>query len=186
LGLGKLLHVTYREGDWSRCHCAGGFAVSLIARANPRGVLLGYFFGPPHAQIPKLQEVSGLKPADAVLVSQFGHLGIRDSTWPILGRLDGWDRRDWATPMFIRYEELTGRSHWVFYDDDDPTGCCARNRQLSALPSKGEGEPDGPRLRRGSPDQAPGLTRRSCQSPHPADQRQSASRPSAEHRDRAW
>jgi len=61
-----------------------------------------------------------LKPGDAVLVGKFGHLGIVHGKWPMLGRADGWDRRDWPTPVFVRYEELTGRSFRVFYDDDDP------------------------------------------------------------------
>ena len=33
---------------------------------------------------------------------------------------DGWNRRQWPTPVFVRYEELTGRSFRVFYDDNDP------------------------------------------------------------------
>jgi hypothetical protein len=28
---------------------------------------------------------------------------------------------DWPTPVFVRYEELIGRSFHVFYDDDDPS-----------------------------------------------------------------
>jgi hypothetical protein len=113
--------VKYREGDWFavplRC---GGFGVGLIGRANPGGVLLGYFFGPPRSEVPKLEDVAGLRPGDAMLVGKFGHLGIVQGKWPLLGRLDGWDRRDWPTPAFVRYEELTGRSFRVFYDDDDP------------------------------------------------------------------
>lgn len=113
--------MKYREGDWFAVPLLdGGFAVGLIARANPRGALLGYFFGPPHAEVPKLEDIVGLKPADAVLVGTFGHLGIVHGKWTVLGRLDGWDRRDWPTPVFVRYEELTGRSFRVYYDDDDP------------------------------------------------------------------
>lgn len=113
--------MKYREGDWFAVPLRdGGFAVGLIARANPRGALLGYFFGPPHVEVPKLQDVAGLEPADAALVRKFGHLGIVHGKWTVLGRLDGWDRRDWPTPVFVRYEELTGRSFRVYYDDDDP------------------------------------------------------------------
>lgn len=113
--------MTYREGDWFAVPLRdGGFAVGLIARANPRGVLLGYFFGPPHAEVPELEDTVGLKPADAVLIRKFGHLGIVHGDWTVLGQLDDWDRRDWPTPVFVRYEELTGRSFRVYYDDDDP------------------------------------------------------------------
>jgi hypothetical protein len=130
--------VTYREGDWFAVPLRhSGFAVGLIARANPGGVLLGYFFGPLHAQLPKLQDVTGLKPADAVLVSQVGHLAVRDGTWAIIGRLDGWNRRDWPTPAFIRYEELTGRSYRVFYDDDDPNRVLREEQAAPGLAEQG-------------------------------------------------
>jgi hypothetical protein len=113
--------VKYREGDWFVVPLrAGGFGVGLVARANPGGVLLGYFFGPVRSEVPALNDVADLKPGDAVLIGKFGHLGIVQGKWPLLGRLDSWDRRLWPTPVFVRYEELTGRSFRVFYDDDDP------------------------------------------------------------------
>lgn len=114
--------VRYREGDWFAVPLRdSGYATGLIARANPKGALLGYFFGPRRLEIPPLHDVSGLRPGDAVLVRKFSHLGIVDGTWALLGRLDGWKRQDWPTPVFVRYEELTGRSFHVFYDDNDPS-----------------------------------------------------------------
>ena len=113
--------VSYREGDWFAVPLRdGGFGAGLIARASPGGVLLGYFFGPARPGVPTLGEVADLRPGDAVLVRKFGHLGIVQGRWPLVGRLDGWDRWEWPTPVFVRYEELTGRSFRVFYDDDDP------------------------------------------------------------------
>ena len=55
-----------------------------------------------------------------MLIRKFGHLGIVHGNWTVLGQLDDWDRRDWPTPVFVRYEELTGRSFRVYYDDNDP------------------------------------------------------------------
>jgi Immunity protein 26 len=131
--------VKYREGDWFAVPLRdGGFAVGLIARANPGGVLLGYFFGPLRSEVPRLEDVAGLRPGDAVLVGKFGHLGIVQGKWPLLGRLDGWDRRDWPTPVFVRYEELTGRSFRVFYDDDDPNRVL---REEQAAPGEAEQAP---------------------------------------------
>jgi hypothetical protein len=113
--------VKYREGDWFAVPLfGGGSAVGLIARTNPGGVLLAYFFGPLRSEIPKLEDVAGLRPHDAVLVRKVGHLGIVQGKWPLLGRLDRWNRLDWPMPVFVRYEELTGRSFRVFYDGDDP------------------------------------------------------------------
>jgi Immunity protein 26 len=121
--------VRYREGDWFAVPLLdSGFAAGLIARVNPKGALLGYFFGPRRREMPRLHDVSGLRPGDALLVRKFGHLGIVHGTWPLLGRLDSWEWQDWPTPVFLRYEELTGRSFHVFYDDKTPTKCSVRSR----------------------------------------------------------
>lgn len=59
-----------------------------------------------------------LHPHQSVLVGKFGHLGTASGTWPPLGRGPEWDRSIWPTPVFVRYEELTGRTVHVRYDDD--------------------------------------------------------------------
>jgi immunity protein 26 of polymorphic toxin system len=111
----------YHEGDWFAVPLrSGGYAVGIVARVNPDGVLLGYFFGPRRAAVPSVQDVTRLSPGDAVLVGKFGHLGLKKGTWPVLGRAPGWDRAKWPMPSFVRFEELTGRSFRVFYDDNDP------------------------------------------------------------------
>jgi hypothetical protein len=111
----------YGEGDWFAVPLrTGGYAVGLVARANPDGVLLGYFFGPRCEELSSLKGVQGLTPDGAVLVGKFGHLGLRNGKWPVLGRLAGWNRTAWPMPIFVRYEELTGRSFKVIYDDNDP------------------------------------------------------------------
>jgi len=113
--------VTYREGDWFAVPLRDGcFAVGVVARANPKAALLGYFFGPRRSEVPTLEDVGGLKPGDAVLVGKFGHLGLTRGEWPIIGRIEDWDRTAWPMPVFVRYEELSGRPFKVFYDDDDP------------------------------------------------------------------
>ena len=123
---------TYGEGDWFAVPLReGGFAAGVVARANPKAALLGYFFGPRRPETPGLEDVANLRPGDAVLVGRFGHLGIAQGKWPILGRLDGWDRTKWPMPVFVRYEELTGRCLHVFYDADDP-GKLIREEQIES------------------------------------------------------
>ena len=113
--------VNYQEGDWFAVPLRnGGYAVGVVARANPDGVLLGYFFGPRREEIPTVADVRDLKRQEAVVVCKFGHLGLTRRKWPILGSVDDWDRTDWPMPVFVRYEELTGRTFRAFYDDDDP------------------------------------------------------------------
>jgi len=116
-----MARVDFPEGTWFAVPLReGGFGVGVVARANAGGVLLGYFFGPKLAEVPRLDELAGLRAEDAALVAMFGHLGLKRGEWPVLGRLDGWDRQEWPMPVFVRYEELSGRSFKVFYDDDNP------------------------------------------------------------------
>jgi len=93
-------------------------------------VLVGYFFGPRRDGVPSLDDVAGLRPGDAVLVAKFGHLGLKQRKWPMLGRIEGWARADWPMPEFVRYEELSGRSFRVIYDDGDPNRL-VREEQIS-------------------------------------------------------
>jgi hypothetical protein len=136
-------NVKYTEGDWFAVPLRdAGFGVGLLARASrPQGVLLGYFFGPRRRHVPELADVQGLRPEQAVLVRKCGHLGLRDGTWPILGRNPDWDPAAWPMPIFVRYEELTGRSFHVFYDENDPNKLL-REVQITAGPDE-QGPKDG-------------------------------------------
>ena len=116
-----MVNQSYAEGDWFAVPLrTNGFALGVVARANSEGVLVGYFFGPRSEELPTLADAAGLLPEQAVLVGMFGHLGLRGGSWPLLGRESAWERSAWPTPIFIRYEELTGRSFHVRYDDADP------------------------------------------------------------------
>jgi len=131
--------ASYREGDWFAVPLReGGFGVGVVARANPAGALLGYFFGPRRDGVPALDALEILKAPDAILVAKFGHLGLRQGKWPIVGRLDDWERDAWPMPVFVRYEELTGRSFEVFYDGDDPNKL---NREKQIPPGAAEQGP---------------------------------------------
>jgi hypothetical protein len=113
--------IAAKEGDWFAVPLReGGFAVGVVARTNQKGGMFGYFFGPKRAEVPALEDVAGLAPADAVLVGTFGDLGLIRGTWPLLGPCPHWERDRWPMPPLIRYEELTGRSFRVYYADDDP------------------------------------------------------------------
>jgi len=116
-----VIRQRYSEGDWFAVPLrSDGFALGVVARANPKGVLLGYFFGPRRPQTPGLADIVGLVAERAVLIGRFGDLGIRTGSWSLLGRDPRWDRSAWPVPVFVRYEELTGRTFNVRYDDTDP------------------------------------------------------------------
>jgi hypothetical protein len=128
----------YGEGDWFAVPLRnGGFGVGLIARANSNGGLLGYFFGPRHVRVPVLSDLVGLSARDAVLIGKIGHLGLKQGKWPVLGRTAGWDRNEWPMPVFIRHEELSGRSYRVFYDPHDPNRLLREERVLVGETARG-------------------------------------------------
>lgn len=111
----------YCAGDWFAVPLRdGGFAIGVVARVSTGGVLLGYFFGPKVDVVPSLDAVGELRATDAVMVRRFGHLGLEQGKWPILGRLATWEPAAWPMPVFVRYEELSGRSFRVVYADDNP------------------------------------------------------------------
>jgi hypothetical protein len=100
----------------------GGYGRGVIARADVRGaVLLGYFFGP-RIENKEGATVHDLNPADAVLLVQFGALGLRNGEWPIIGSVPKWDRAKWPMPDFVRRDPLGyGKPILVRYCDDDPS-----------------------------------------------------------------
>jgi hypothetical protein len=133
--------VPYSEGDWFAVPLGGGgFAVGLVARANPRkAALLGYFFGPRRDELPDFKDVASLTSGAAVLVGICSHLGLSDGLWPILGRDPAWNREAWPMPVMIRHEELTGRYFRVYRDEED---LVERIREERIAPEEAEGPED--------------------------------------------
>lgn len=112
---------------------AGPHGVGVVARMNGKGAVLGYFFGTRYDEPPDLSDVGELAAIDNVLVQRFGDLGLIRGTWPVVGRLPGWQREEWPMPAFGRREELTGRCWRVEYDDDDPN---SRPREVPISPEE--------------------------------------------------
>lgn len=114
--------LPYREGTWFALPLkSDGYAVGVVARLAPAGrIILAYMFGPRRDTLPSLAEVAQLWPGDAVRRLRTGDLGLVNETWPRIGNLDTWDRRDWPMPPFIRRAELLKRAWRVTYSDADP------------------------------------------------------------------
>ncbi len=117
----------YKEGDWFAVPLReGGYAVGLIARSG--GVLFGYFFGPKREKIPGIGELRTLVPENAVLVGQFGDLGLFEGGWPLIGYSEPWDRNIWPMLPLVRIDAVSGEAWLVEYSDSDPI------RQISITP----------------------------------------------------
>ena len=114
----------------------GGFAVGLVARSTKRGkILLAYFFGPRREFVPRIDEVASLGVEHALAVWRVGDLGLIQGDWPIIGKLDSWQRSDWPMPHFIRRELLPPYRNWrVYFSDADPAKRIKEEPETSARP----------------------------------------------------
>lgn len=112
--------TSYSEGDLFSIPLDDAHtALVLTARRGPRGISLGYFFGP---YSPDLDDVviTELRPDAAVLVSHFGDPLIRDGTWPKVGQMPDWSHDDWSCRFFRRQVEPYGTCFRSEYDDENP------------------------------------------------------------------
>ena len=93
--------LNYQEGDWIAVPLEqGGYCVGVIARCDRKGAILGYFFGPRIFEIPDISELSNFKASEAILIRDFGDLGLLDYGWPVIGKLDDWNSEQWPVPDF--------------------------------------------------------------------------------------
>jgi hypothetical protein len=99
---------------------AGGYAIGLVSRADGKGTLVAYFFGPRRGEIPRLEDLAALSRADAVTIRRCGDLHLGDQRWPVIGRLPGWSREKWPIPTFGREDPLLDDVVWQLeYSDAD-------------------------------------------------------------------
>ncbi len=80
----------------------GGFGRGVVSRLNGKGVVLGYFFAPRLSSANAPQFGDQIQPQHAILVGQFGDLGLLKGEWPIVGKISGWTRAQWRLPRFVR------------------------------------------------------------------------------------
>lgn len=134
---------TYCEGDWFAVPLGNdGFAVGLVARVAPKGaVLFGYFFGPRRQLMPTVDDVREFRPSDAVLVGMFGDLFLLQGRWPVIGKVEPWERARWPMPAFGRRVPGHDLAYRVEYPDDNPNGLPRETRitveECQHLPSDG-------------------------------------------------
>ena len=120
----------YKEGDVFAVTLEdGGFCLGVVARMPKGGkVLLGYFFGPRLASMPRIDEIPRLNPEKAVKVVKFGDLFLMNGRWPVISHIEDWDRARWPMPRFVRRDEISKRAFLVAYSEDDPKTQLAEER----------------------------------------------------------
>jgi hypothetical protein len=110
-----------------------GFAVGLVARSNPHGVLLAYFFRR-WERVPAIDEVAQLTPSDRSHVWRIGDLNLINGEWAVIGKYPEWQREQWKMVRFYRFEDLADRTWLVEYDEDDPNRVIRETRIDAAPP----------------------------------------------------
>ena len=121
IGSGVVDRTPYNEGDVFAVPLRdGGYAPGVIARADGKGVVVGYFFAKRFQSVPPISALGDLSPLDHVLVQRFGDIGLIQGTWPRLGALPEWRRESWPIPAFGRHDKLTDSYVRVEYADNDP------------------------------------------------------------------
>jgi Immunity protein 26 len=94
--------ILYSEGQWFAVPLrTGGYALGIITRGNykTKGGL-GYFFGPKYSELPGDEATWQKSPEDAVLITQFGDLGLINGTWPLIPSTRLFSKEDWPMPKF--------------------------------------------------------------------------------------
>jgi len=110
----------YEEGDWFAVPLRnGGYALGVVARLDGNGGIIGYFFGPKYYAPPSLDEVTDKTASNAILVSNFGDLGLRRGKWKRIGKDPRWDRNQWPIPPFVRTDAVSGVHRKAIYTEDN-------------------------------------------------------------------
>ena len=136
--------VKYGEGQWFAVPLTGNrYALGVIVRGSYRkhgG--LGYFFGPPRAEVPNDQATWLLSPRDAVMIGWFGDLGIVEGRWPLVASTRPFRREDWPIPRFGNPDTATHGWLTEYAQHSDSSDQPIRREyvriaELSALPEDG-------------------------------------------------
>jgi hypothetical protein len=116
----------FGEGDWFAVPMGRDrYAVGVIARRQQRGrgAIVGYFFAPFESPQPAIDTIRELHQSGALLVGLFPASCIRppgpgfSGSWPLLGRVEPWDRDEWPVPLFTRTDLKAKQSFKVRCDD---------------------------------------------------------------------
>ncbi len=122
----------YAPGDVFRGPLrSGGYAVGVIARVGPDGIICGFFYSPQVGDTPNVTVAVTGEPTAPLLVARVVDRGLATGAWPVVARVRAWDTDVWRMPTFHRFEQLTGRFIAVEYADHDPNRL-VRERVIAA------------------------------------------------------
>jgi hypothetical protein len=94
-------------------------ALGLIARGGKKSIKLGYFFHIELYDNAADKSAFALEPEQAIWVHQFGHLHLRDGSWPTVRKLKGFTLEAWPMPVFARHSDSDNIDYICTYDEKD-------------------------------------------------------------------
>lgn len=111
--------VLYKEGDWFSVPLnTGGYGLGIVARSNGKGIVLGYFFGPKRENSTVERNTLDLMPSDAIMIIQFGDLGLIRGEWQVISHSPTFSRDKWPLPSFARIDVISNKVRRIDYDED--------------------------------------------------------------------
>jgi hypothetical protein len=93
--------------------------LGLIARGKQKYTKLGYFFHPDVWQNYQRTGDLNICSKDAILVMIFSSLFIHTKTWPIVGKLENFERALWPVPIFTHFNDSLNIRYFRLYPDND-------------------------------------------------------------------
>ncbi|MDJ1496835.1 Imm26 family immunity protein [Cytophagaceae bacterium DM2B3-1] len=94
-----------------------GYCLGLITHIHPRlRVPLGCFFKKLYKKVPAIDRKI-IRKENVILVKKFGIQGFDDGSWPIIGKLDPFEIKEWPIPIFLRRLNLSP-PQFVYYNQD--------------------------------------------------------------------
>ncbi len=116
--------IRYSEGQWFAVPLRkGGYAIGIIVRGSykTKGGI-GYFFGPKYPNLPKDPDTWEKKPDEAILITQFGDLGILNGNWPIIQSTRPFSKEEWPIPKFGKNISLLPEKGFIREYGEDQSG----------------------------------------------------------------
>lgn len=119
---GAILAIPLANGKWG---------IAVICRSRKGIFVLRFYSNVSNS----LEEASSLqfgflKPQDALAVARVGNLGVQESRWHVVGRVNPWDRSIWGQTKFSRVLDSFPPVRYFEdeYSDDEPTEHLAEKR----------------------------------------------------------
>lgn len=114
----------YDEGSLFTVPIEGGQRcfLGLVLRKPRQGalpVVVAQFYGPlaPNTVESWCERIDVIHPK---LTLKVGDRLLKSGKWKLVGRIEGWDRKNWPVPRFLKTDLVSGEAYLVEIDEENP------------------------------------------------------------------